>query len=104
MRQQVSRADSRALSLMLVFVLLLGSVSLSTGVVIVSRPNHAELTVNICQPIQTCDGVPSILIARPSVSASEFVLSFSGSVAVTPSSPIIECKVVPDTPPPEQFA
>ncbi len=88
---------------MLALMVLLGSVPLSAGVVIVFSPNQPELTVNICRPIQMFDRVSNTLFARPAMHSPGFVLEFSGSVTIKLIAPIIECKVVPDTPPPEPF-
>ncbi|MFZ1888968.1 MAG: hypothetical protein WAU33_13110 [Candidatus Binataceae bacterium] len=103
MRYLLSKSDWRALSSMLALIVLLGSIPLSASVVIVSSPNQPELTVNICRPLQMFDRVSTTLLGRPAMHAPAFVLSLSGLVTIKPIVPIIECKVVPDTPPPEQF-
>ena len=64
---------------MLAIVLLLGSVPSTAGLVIVSGPSHPELTINICQPLQTFDLVSSVLLARPAALLPEFILRDVGS-------------------------
>jgi hypothetical protein len=103
MRGLFSKADLRALSLILAIVLFLGSAPSTAGFVIVSGPSHPELTVNICQPLQMFDQISNILLARPATVLPEFALFDLGSTTVTKSVQSIDFKVAPDTPPPEHL-
>ena len=101
MRGLFSKADLRALSLILAIVLFLGGARSTAGFVIVSGPSHPELTVNICQPLQMFDQISNILLARPATVLPEFALFDLGSTTVTKSVQSIDFKVAPDTPPPK---
>ena len=70
MRGLFSKADLRALSLILAIVLFLGGAPSTAGFVIVSGPSHPELTVNICQPLQLFDQSLEYLACPPSDSSA----------------------------------
>ena len=101
MRGLFSKADLRALSLILAIVFFLGSAPSTSGFVIVSGPSHPELTVNICQTLQTFDLVSGVLLARPAPILPEFILRDLGSAALTDAVQPIDLKIAPDTPPPK---
>jgi hypothetical protein len=96
-----SKADLTAVSSMLALMLLLSSVPLNSGVVLVTGPNHPQLTLNICRPIQDCSCASNNLLARPAVNAPQFVLTSMTSLAATPAARLVERAVPPDTPPPK---
>jgi hypothetical protein len=102
MRRLFSKADLRHLSLAVAVILLLASAPSTAGVVVFgsSRP---ELTINICQPVQSLICVANILLARPAAVSPEFVLGDLGSIAARETPQLIDFKVVPDTPPPRHF-
>ena len=100
MSRLFSKADLRAFSSVVVFVLLLGAIPLTNGVVIVSAPGHPEITVNICTSTQMLSYASSSTLARPFVSEPRFVLFFQGSLKATPSVGVVKCNEPPDTPPP----
>jgi hypothetical protein len=102
MRGLFSKADLRALSLILAIVVSLGSAPSTAGFVIISGPSHAELTINICQPLQTLDRVSDMPLARPATVLPEFVLWDFGSTAVKKAVRLVDLKVAPDTPPPKR--
>jgi hypothetical protein len=101
MRHFFSKTDLRDLSVVLAVVMLLATVP-SAGLVVVSGPSHPELTINICQPIQTFDRVSNVLLARPATVLPEFVLRVSGLTAVKKAVRPVDFKVAPDTPPPKR--
>ena len=103
MSRLFSKADLRAFSSALAFMLLFGTISLTSGVVIVSAPGHLEITVNICTPTQMLSYASSSTLARPSVSVPQFVLFLQGALKATPSVEVVKCNEPPDTPPPKQF-
>ena len=103
MRGLFSKADLRALSLILAIVLSLGSAPSTAGFVIVSGPRHPELTINICQPLQTFDLVSSVLLARPAAILPEFILRDLGSAVAKSEFRLVDSKVAPDTPPPKHL-
>jgi hypothetical protein len=103
MSRLFSKAYLRAVSSVVALVLLLGTIPLTSGVVIVSAPGHAEITTNICTPTQMLSYAPSSTLARPSVSVPRIVVFFGGSIKATPSVEVVKCNEPPDTPPPKQF-
>ena len=103
MSRLFSKADLRAIWSVVAFVLLLGTIPLTSGVIIVSAPGHPEITVNTCTPTQMLSYASSSTLARPSVSVPRFVLFFQGSLKATPSVEAVKCNEAPDTPPPKQF-
>jgi len=102
MRGLFSKADLRALSLILAIVLSLGSAPSTAGFVIVSGPRHPELTINICQPLQMIDRVSNMLLARPAKVLPEFVLRELDSIVVKNPVRLADLKIAPDTPPPKR--
>ena len=101
MRNLFSKTDLRDLSLVVAIVMLLASVPSTTGLVVVAGPSHSELTVNICQPLQTFDRVSNTLLARPATVQPDFVLRDLGLTAVKKAVRLVDFKVAPDTPPPK---
>jgi len=101
MRQLFSKRELRALSSVLAVMLFLASAPLTAGIVIVAGPDHVELTINTCHPIQALDLVPAILLARPAAPVHESMLSDRGSTIADPAAQLIELRIAPETPPPE---
>jgi hypothetical protein len=102
MKRLFSKAISRQLSLALAILLMLASGPSTAGIVVFSGPSQPEITINICQPIQTFDRVPNILLARPAIALPEFVLHDVGSPAVREIPRLVDFKVAPETPPPKR--
>jgi hypothetical protein len=103
MSRLFSKANLRAFSSVVAFVLLLGTIPLTNGVVLVSAPAHPEITANICTPTQMFSYISSGTLARPSVSEPRFVLFFQGSVKATTSAEVDKCSAPPHTPPPRHL-
>jgi hypothetical protein len=101
MRQLFPKRDLRAVSSILVVVLLLASAPLTVGVVVVSGPVHPELTVDVCHPIQALDLVPGILLARPAMMVRDSVLRYLGAISAETAAQLVELCIAPDTPPPK---
>jgi hypothetical protein len=102
MKRLFSKAISRQLSLALAILLLLASGPSTAGIVVLSGPRQPEITINICQPIQTFDCVSNMLLARPAIVLPEFVLHDVGSPAIRAIPQLVDCKIDPDTPPPKR--
>jgi hypothetical protein len=99
-RAQFSKADVRAICLILAAALLLGSIPLTADAV-ATPTGHPEFTVNICWHPQTLDSASGTLLARPAPAVTTFVL-----LASNWSAPAIEVqrddyRVAPETPPPK---
>jgi len=104
MRHLFSKFELGVFSSMIATVILLGSLSLTAGIVVVSGPAHPELTVNICQPRQASCRMTITLLARPATAAaSGFVLSDLGSIVIKVVDRLSADPSAPDTPPPKQL-
>jgi hypothetical protein len=103
MKHVFSRGQAGALSSILAAVILLGSLPLTVAIVVVSLSNQPEITVNICQPIQTFDQVSNTLLARPATLMPGPVLCDLGAFPLNALAPLIEFRVPPDTPPPKHL-
>ena len=101
MRQWFSKADRQAFSSLLALVLLLGSMPLTSGIVIVSVPNHPEFTINICAPNVTLSCASNSILARPFVNVPRFALFFQGLLTATRKGDVVKHGESPDTPPPK---
>jgi hypothetical protein len=101
MRRLFSKADLQSFTSILALMLLLGTIPLTSGVAIVSAPDHPEFTINICQPAQMLSNASNIILARPSADVTQFVLFFQGPFKGRPALTVAERNVVPETPPPK---
>lgn len=101
MGRPISKLNQRALASIVALVLLLTALPLTGGVIIVSGPSHPEFTVNICQPIQAFEGVSNTLLARPATNLPQFRKLFTGRLAPNLVTPVLECTIAPETPPPK---
>ena len=101
MRNLFSKTELRDLSLLLALVMLLASAPSCAGFVIASRPIHGELTINICQPLQTFDRVSNVLLAPPATVMPDFQLGDLGSTRVKNDLQMVDFRIPPDTPPPK---
>jgi|SRR5690348_3045719 hypothetical protein len=97
-----SKADQRALGSVVALVLLLSTLPLGTGAILVSHSAPPELTVNICQPLQTFDRASNVSLA-PSIITYRFLLFRIGSIARPLAVREVDRRVAPDTPPPRPF-
>ena len=105
MRQAFSKFELRTLSCMIAAVILLGGLSVGSGVAIVSGPHHPELTVNICQPLQSSFIATSVLLARPAPAlGADLALINLGSIVVRALKRSSAAPARPDTPPPKLIA
>jgi hypothetical protein len=101
MSQLFTKANLRDLSLLMAIVLLLASAPSTAGFVIVSGPSQPELTINICQPLQTFNLALNTLIAPQAPTVAEFVLCDMGSAMIGERARIVDHTEAPDTPPPK---
>ena len=100
MARLFSKTDRRNLSVVLSLVLLLVGMPSAVGLV-AAGPRQPELTINICQPLQTFNLTLNTLLAPPAPIVPEFVLIDVGSsVDATPARPV-DHRAAPDTPPPK---
>ena len=94
----------RGLSGVLALCLLLGSFSVVTGLCIASGPEHPEISLDVCHPLQAPNLVTTILIARPASKLSEPLMWPQGSTVERLLAEITEFVLTPDPPPPRSLA
>ena len=96
-----SKFDLRTLGLVIALVVLSTTLPLLSGTIIISDHGQSELTMNICQPLQTFNLVLNTLVPRPVRAVPEFVLFDMGSAVLGETLRIVEHMEAPDTPPPK---
>ncbi len=104
MRRLFSNTDLKALSSIVALLLLLSTTTFVGGVVVIPGTGQPQFVVNICQPTQAFSCTSSIPLARPAVSASQFVLFSKSFLTLQPEARTVERDVPPDTPPPKRLA
>ncbi len=101
MRRVFSKSDFRTLSFGLALVVLAISLPVAAGVVIRSGHCQPELTMNICQPLQTFNPTLNKLLVPPAPSDPQFVLlDLGSSMEALPMHPD-DHRAAPETPPPK---
>jgi hypothetical protein len=100
----LSKAALRALSLVLVAGVLIGSIPLTASVIVVLSPTQPTFTLNICQPLQAIGAVPSNPIARPAAGSPVLILSEDGNVLAKSLQSLTDLIITPENPPPEPLA
>jgi hypothetical protein len=100
-----TKFEVRALSSTIAAVILVGNFSLTVGVIAVSGPDRPELTVNVCQPLQSSFQPANVLLARPAAPATfSFLRRDLGSIVVKVLAQSSNDPAAPDTPPPKTLA
>ena len=93
--------DVRVLSIVVSFCILLGSIPLSSGVVIASHAKQPTVTLNVCERLQAALSVLGIPIARPATSSPHLILLEHGKVPPSLPKPLIDLSIAPESPPPK---
>jgi len=101
MRRLFSKSDFQSLSFLLVLVVLSTSLPLAAGMVVLPGHNEPELTMNICQPLQTFNLTLNTILATPAPTMPEFVLFDFGSSGDVAPARLVDHRAAPDTPPPK---
>jgi len=101
MRRLFSKSDCQTLGFVLALVVLLAGLPMTTGIVLVSGHSEPELTINICQPLQTFNLRLNTLFARPALAVLQFVFWDMGSAVIRETARMLEYTAPPDTPPPK---
>ena len=101
MTQSLSKTHLQVVSSILALSLLLGTIPLSTCVVIVPGQGSPEFTINLCQPAQLFGQASNNIIAHLSANVPQFNLFLRGPINTTPLTPVLDYHVAPETPPPK---
>jgi len=96
-----SKSELRVISAMLAFVVLIGSMPLTAGIAIASRPKQPTFTLNICQPLQAAINGIASPIARPATSPPRVILHEDGKTPASPPEPLADLSIAPESPPPK---
>ena len=98
-----SKSDLRALSSILAIALLIAGAPSTAGLTLFAGPNHPQLTIDLCHPVQSFDRAANILLARPAPITMEH---FVGNLApMTGEVPVRIDDYIsgPEPPPPKQL-
>jgi len=105
LRQSTIALDSRRLvSALLALTLLLGSMPLTTGVVIVFGQSHPELAMNFCHPLESATAAAPIALARPALIPLAPALVEVERLRYSARTLLTEFSLEPENPPPESAA
>jgi len=98
-----SKSDLRALSTILAIALLIAGAPSTAGVALFAGPNHPQLTIDLCHPVQSFDRAANILLARPAPITFEHVVGNLTTVAAEIPARIDDYISGPEPPPPKQL-
>jgi hypothetical protein len=103
MRLVLTRCKSPGVSLLLAACVLIGSLSVTTGLRIVPGPDRPEISLDVCHPLQTLNVAAATLIAPPASAPATPVLYEQGVIAQGPAAKTVARSFPPDPPPPKRF-
>jgi len=90
------------MSAVLAAVILLGSVPALSGAYIARGPEHPQITLDVCNPLQGPSPVSKVFLAHPGSGAlEEPVLEFQGTTPESSTRRLIDLAFAPDPPPPK---
>jgi len=98
------KCNSPLVCVMLAFGILIGSFSVIQGLCIVSGPDHPEISLDVCHPIQGINLVTIVSIARPASNSYEPSRFPADRVVAPASAKILDLSFAPDPPPPKSLA
>lgn len=81
--------------------ILLGSIPITVGVTIQAGATRPEFTVNICQPLQPAESIPSSPLARPAAALPRlFLIEHRPTSSIAQKLPP-DLYLAPESPPPK---
>jgi len=99
----LAKRSWRGFSLVLALGLFLGTVSIASGVTMVSVSNQAEVTQDICHPLPSFDSVSMPPLARRESSLSMVPTLSTMTIGDALVPRILERNTAPETPPPKSL-
>jgi hypothetical protein len=96
-----TQAERRFLCAVVAFMLLLGSLPLTIGVIPVQAPDGPSWTLNICHPLQSFVGASGTTVARPAAALLQFALTADGYAPELAVHKFANLAITPDPPPPK---
>jgi hypothetical protein len=91
--------ETRALTAILLIAILFGNIPIAVGFTI--QATRPECTVNICQPLQPGESIPSSPLARPAATLPQLCLIERESTFPLAQNLLSDLYPVPESPPPE---
>jgi hypothetical protein len=101
MRLHLSQWKSPGLGAFLALTILLGGLSVLNGVRIVPGPDHPQIALDACHPLQTFNLVSTVTTARSAWSFPSFAPYERGTIPERPRIKINNLNFPPDPPPPQ---
>ncbi len=101
MARLASTKNRWALGWCLAILMLAGSIPLSAGFAITATPSHAELSIDLCHPIQVAETARAFVLALPTVDAVQVVLCDLGPLPKATCPKFESLPFPPESPPPE---
>jgi len=95
---------SRGIAVVLASCLLLGSFSVVSGLCIKCGPERAEISLDVCHPLQAANPVANVVVARPASGLSLSAIFPRRSIVENPIARLINFISAPDPPPPKALA
>jgi hypothetical protein len=99
-----TQADRRFLCAIVAFMLLLGSLPLTIGLIPVKGPDGPSWTLNICHPLQSFVGASGTTVARPVSAILQFALTPDGYAPELAPPKFTNLAITPDPPPPKALS
>jgi hypothetical protein len=96
-----TQTDRRLLCAVLAFLLLLGSLPLTVGIIPVDRSEGPTWTLNICHPPQSFIQASGTSVARPGTGVLRLVFTAQGYATELVIYKFRNLAIAPDPPPPK---
>lgn len=104
MRPSLAQFRTRPLAALLAIAILAGSFSVMTGVYITAGPDHPEVRLDVCHPLQAPSLSDYVHVAIPASGPSEPFVLDRGSIFDGTFTAPREIHFTPDPPPPKTLA
>ncbi len=104
MQRSGSRHRSAAIIVIVALAIVSASASfLSSDLVLVSGPQHPEIALDICRPLQVATTSTHLLLAFPRPSIPDFVPASQGQLVLPTIHRLLKGNVRPEIPPPKLY-
>lgn len=97
----LTKLDLRSISTALALCMLLSGFSIVNGLCVMPGPDHPQLRLNICDPVQTLNLAATVTIARSASSLRERAPCTRDAITPQPRIKIKSLNFAPDPPPPK---
>jgi hypothetical protein len=83
--------------------ILIGSITMSAGVLVIPRSTQPAFTLNICEPLQVGIALSGNPVARPAFGLPKLLLLEHKRVIAEPLQPVTDLIIEPESPPPKSL-